>query len=184
MRAVLVAIIALFPLLGRPAVAEPIDWHALPLPGLDGGSLDAGDLAGRVILVVNTASKCGFTPQYEGLQALWNTYRGQGFVVLGVPSDDFGGQEYGDDDQIREFCEITYGIDFPMLARQAVTGPGAHPLFAWIGREAGVLGSPRWNFYKYLVGRDGRLVDWYSSATEPSSASLAAAIEGALAPAP
>lgn len=175
---IVVAIVALFVLLGRPVAAEPLDWHDLPLPGLDGGSLDPEAFAGHVVLVVNTASLCGFTPQYEGLQALWETYRDRGLVVLGVPSDDFGGQEFADDGQIRQFCEITYGIDFPMLARQTVTGADAHPLFAWIGREAG---SPRWNFHKYLVGRDGRLVSAYASATEPSSASLAEAIEGALA---
>lgn len=167
---------------GAASAAQPatIDWAGMPLPSLDGGSLDPALLEGHAVLVVNTASFCGFTPQYEGLQALWEHYRDQGLVVLGVPSDDFGGQEYQDDGEIKTFCTVTYGIDFPMLTRQQVTGANAHPLFAWLAEEAGAIGSPKWNFYKYLVGRDGRLIDWYSSATGPGSESLAAAIETAL----
>lgn len=166
------------------AETPPVDWQAMPLPSLDGGIIDPAMLEGRPVLVVNTASFCGFTPQYEGLQALWERYRDEGLVVLGVPSDDFGGQEYEDNGEIKSFCEVTYGIDFPMLTRQHVTGADAHPLFAWIGREAGTLGSPKWNFYKYLIGRDGRLIEWYSSATGPGSDSLAEAIEDAIAARP
>ena len=163
---------------------SPLVWRDMALPSLDGGTIDPALFEGHPVLVVNTASFCGFTPQYEGLQALWQHYREQGPVVLGVPSDDFGGQEYEDDGAIKSFCTVTYGIDFPMLARQEVTGANAHPLFAWIGRQAGPLGSPKWNFYKYLIGRDGRLVAWYSSATGPGSADLAAAIESAIAARP
>lgn len=170
--------------LSASAEATPLDWSALSLPSLDGGAIDPALLTGHPVLVVNTASFCGFTPQYEGLQALWERYRDDGLVVLGVPSDDFGGQEYEDNGEIREFCTLTYGIDFPMTTRQHVTGSQAHPLFAWIGEEAGVLGRPQWNFYKYLIGRDGRLVDWYSSATGPGAESLSEAIEGALAARP
>ena len=166
------------------AQTSALDWMAMPLPSLDGGTVDPATLQGHPVLVVKTASFCGFTPQYEGLQALWQRYRDQGFVVLGVPSDDFGGQEYADNSEIRSFCTLTYGIDFPMLTRQKVTGADAHPLFAWIGREAGMLGRPQWNFYKYLIGADGRLIAWYSSATGPASDSLAQAIEGALADRP
>ena len=181
----IVLMLSLSAFLAGPARAIGIDWWATPLPSLDGGTIDPDTLAGHVVLVVNTASMCGFTPQYVGLQELWQRYRGQGLVVLGVPSDDFGGQEYADDGEIEQFCSLTYGIDFPMLTRQAVKGHDAHPLFAWLAREAGMLGSPKWNFYKYLVGRDGRLVTWYSSATGPGSPALAKAIEGALeAPAP
>jgi len=183
-RDALVAMIAIASLFVRSADAAPLDWHALPLPSLDGGTIDPDTLAGKVVLVVNTASMCGFTPQYEGLQALWESHRDRGLVVLGVPSDDFGGQEYGDNGAIREFCELTYGIDFPMLTRQHVKGADAHPLFAWLSREAGMLGSPKWNFFKYVVGRDGRLVGWYSSATGPDSGSLAKAVEDALAAEP
>jgi len=183
-RAALVAMIAVASLFVRSAAAAPLDWHSLPLPSLDGGTIDPDTLDGRVVLVVNTASMCGFTPQYEGLQALWETYRDRGLVVLGVPSDDFGSQEYGDNAEIKQFCQITYGIDFPMLTRQHVKGADAHSLFAWLGREAGMLGSPKWNFYKYVIGRDGTLVGWYSSATGPGAESLAAAIDGALAAEP
>lgn len=163
------------------AQTPALDWTAMPLPSLDGGTIDPASLQGHPVLVVNTASLCGFTPQYEGLQALWERYRDQGLVVLGVPSDDFGGQEYADNDEIKSFCNLNYGIDFPMLTRQKVTGADVHPLFAWIGREAGALGRPQWNFYKYLIGADGRLVAWYSSATGPGSDGLVRAIEGALA---
>lgn len=171
---------------GTASAAQPsaLDWTGMPLPSLDGGSLDPKSLEGHAVLVVNTASLCGFTPQYEGLQSLWERYRDQGLVVLGVPSDDFGGQEYEGNDEIKSFCSVTYGIDFPMLTRQEVTGTNAHPLFAWLASEAGAIGSPKWNFYKYLIGRDGRLIDWYSSATGPGSESLAAAIETALAEKP
>jgi glutathione peroxidase len=172
------AVMMLSSLFSAAAQAPAINWQAMPLPSLDGGVIDPATLEGHAVLVVNTASFCGFTPQYEGLQALWERYRDEGLVVLGVPSDDFGGQEYESNGEIKTFCTVTFGIDFPMLTRQQVTGGHAHPLFAWIAREAGVMGSPKWNFYKYLIGPDGRLVEWYSSAE------LAAAIEDAIAAQP
>jgi glutathione peroxidase len=161
--------------------AGNLDWSALDLPRLDGEPFDPAELIGLPVLVVNTASLCGFTSQYEGLQTLWDTYRDQGLVVLGVPSDDFGGQEYGTDQEVKTFCEINYGIDFPMLERQEVKGPDAHPLFAWISEQAGPLGTPRWNFYKYLIAPDGSLVDWYASTTTPQSSAVIEAVESQLA---
>lgn len=165
---------------GAAADAPPLDWSKLPLPAIEGGALAPDALAGKVVLVVNTASFCGFTPQYEGLQALWERYRERGLVVLGVPSNDFGGQEPESEAKIKQFCEATFGIDFPMLAKQTVKGDAAHPFFRWAAEATGPAGLPRWNFYKYLVARDGRLLDWYASTTAPESEKLTKAVEAAL----
>jgi glutathione peroxidase len=134
--------------------------------------------AGRVVLVVNTASRCGYTRQYDGLERLFERYRARGFVVLGFPSNDFGGQEPGSNRQIAEFCENTFGVKFPMFAKSVVAGSAANPLFAGLARQSGV--APAWNFHKYLLSRDGRLVAQYPSSTEPDDRRLAAAIEGLL----
>ena len=166
------------------ALAEggtPVDWTKLPLPALEGGAIDPATLTGKVVLVVNTASFCGFTPQYEGLEAVWEKYRDQGLVVLGVPANDFGAQEPGTATDIKRFCETEFGIDFPMLAKQTVVGPGAHPFYLWAAKETGPQGVPKWNFHKLLVGRDGRLVGWYGSTVKPDGDTLRPAIEGALA---
>ncbi|MFZ5789929.1 MAG: glutathione peroxidase [Pseudomonadota bacterium] len=168
---------------GRAVAAEPepIDWSAVPLPAIAGGALPPDLLRGKVVLLVNTASYCGFTPQYQGLQALWKRYRDRGFVLLGVPANDFGAQEPGSDSEISQFCQVTYGIDFPMLAKQTVVGPDAHPLYRWAASQTGRRGLPKWNFHKILIGRDGRLAAWFSTMIDPASPKLAAAIEQALA---
>lgn len=137
------------------------------LTALDGAPLDLARFAGRPMLIVNTASKCGFTPHYAGLQKLWEEFGPAGLVVLGVPSNDFGAQEPGSAAEIADFCAKSYGITFPLAAKVAVTGRAAHPLFRWLAREAGIAGAPRWNFYKYLIGRDGRLSDWFFCFTPP-----------------
>lgn len=125
--------------------------------------------AGRVLLVVNTASFCGFTPQYKGLEALHNKYKDRGLVVLGFPSNDFS-QEKGSNQQIAEFCESTFGVKFPMFVKTTVTGAAAHPLYRQLAAQAGQ--APAWNFHKYLVGRDGKVVASYPSATSPDSPAL------------
>jgi glutathione peroxidase len=135
--------------------------------------------AGKVALVVNTASYCGYTIQYEGLEALYAKYREQGLVVLGFPSNDFGGQEPGGSKQIAEFCFNTYGVKFPMFAKSAVTGKDANPLHAQLASASGQ--APEWNFHKYLVGRDGNLVASFPSRVTPQDGKLVAAIEKALA---
>jgi glutathione peroxidase len=152
------------------------------LTSLTGEPYWLADLAGRPLLIVNTASKCGFTPQYAGLQALWTKWgkRPQGLVVIGVPSNDFGNQEPGDAEAIGDFCDRTYGVTFPMMEKAAVKGPDAHPLFKWLGEQGGFLAKPRWNFYKYLTGRDGKLATWFPSTTAPDSAKLIRAIEDQL----
>jgi glutathione peroxidase len=133
--------------------------------------------AGKVLLVVNTASFCGFTPQYKGLEAIYQRYKERGFVVLGFPSNDFGEQEPGDNEKIAEFCENTFNVKFPMFAKSVVKpeAAGANPLFVELARATD--SKPRWNFHKYLVGRDGRPVEAFGSMTTPDSASITHAIE-------
>lgn len=150
------------------------------LPALEGGTIDLGALRGKPVLIVNTASQCGFTPQFEGLQALWSFYRGSGLTVLGVPSNDFGNQEPGSSQQIATFCARNYSVTFPMATRSHVRGPETIPLFRWLGQEGGVLARPRWNFYKYLIGRDGTLANWFVSLTSPESRRMRLAIERAI----
>lgn len=136
--------------------------------------------SGKVLLVVNTASYCGFTPQYKGLEALQSKYKDRGLVVLGFPSGDFGGQEKVTNKEIAEFCANTYSVKFPMFAKSSVTGDTANPLFAELTKASGT--RPKWNFYKYLVARDGRVIDAYSSMTAPDDRDLVRDIEKALAP--
>ncbi|HSW15423.1 MAG TPA: glutathione peroxidase [Solimonas sp.] len=135
--------------------------------------------AGKVVLVVNTASQCGFTPQYEGLESLWKKYRERGLVVLGFPSDQFAGQELDSDAEIQKFCKLNYGVSFPMFSKSDVRGSDANPLFAALIEQTDK--SPLWNFYKYLIGRDGRPIEVYSSRVKPEDPKLARAIEAALA---
>lgn len=149
---------------------------------LDGRPQPLSQYAGKVLLVVNVASKCGFTPQYAGLEQLWRDYRDRGLVVLGFPCDQFGHQEPGDATEIRNFCSLTYEVDFPMFAKVEVNGAGAHPLWKWLKDEkGGLLGidAIKWNFTKFLVGRDGRVLRRYPPTEKPEA--LAADIEAALA---
>lgn len=152
---------------------------AFELPGLGGAPIRLADHVGRPMLIANTASLCGFTPQYAGLQALSERYAARGLLVLAVPSDDFGGQEPGDAGSIGATCR-RLGVTFPVAAKAAVSGPGAIPLFQWLGAQAGWRGRPRWNFYKYVIGRDGRLVRWFSSLTRPDSSRVRLTIERCL----
>src|SRR5210317_2155530 len=134
--------------------------------------------AGKVILVVNTASKCGNTPQYDGLEKLYEEYQDDGLVVLGFPSNDFFGQEPGTEEEIQEFCRLTYGIRFPMFEKVTVKEGEAHPFFAELASASGTY--PTWNFHKYLIGRDGRLIAEFSPRTQPYDDKLVASIRGAL----
>lgn len=148
---------------------------------LDGSDESLAAYAGQVALVVNTASNCGFTPQYEGLEELFQTYGEQGLVVLGFPCNQFGGQEPGAAEDIGAFCQKNYGVSFPMFDKIEVNGDGTHPVFAWLKKEkSGLLGGKiKWNFTKFLVGRDGTVVKRYGPTTKP--AAIAADIEKALA---
>ena len=139
---------------------------------LQGGTQSLADYDGKVLLIVNTASKCGFTPQYEGLEALFQRYGVRGLLILGFPCNQFGGQEPGDAPEIAEFCQTNYGVSFPMFARIDVNGDNAHPLFQHLKSSApGLLGSEaiKWNFTKFLVNRDGKVVERYAPATTPEA---------------
>ena len=147
----------------------------------DGTEVDLSTYAGQVALVVNTASQCGFTPQYQGLQELHELYADRGFTVLGFPCDQFGHQEPGDDAEIAGFCERNFGVTFPLFSKVEVNGADAHPLYRWLRAEKGGLlgGRVKWNFTKFLVGRDGRVLGRYSPTTKPEK--IAADVEKALA---
>jgi glutathione peroxidase len=158
-------------------MAGPDTVYDFTLETLQGKPLPLSQFRGKPIVIVNTASKCGFTPQYKGLEQVWKDNKDKGLVVIGVPSNDFGKQEPGSADEIQSFCEINYGVDFPIAAKVPVSGSSAHPLFKWMGDQGGFLARPRWNFYKYLIGRDGRLVTWFSSLTAPDSGKFKSAVE-------
>ena len=148
---------------------------------INGDALDLGDYLGKVVLIVNTASQCGLTPQYAGLQELYQTYADQGLLVLGFPCDQFGHQEPGTESEIAQFCEANYAVTFPMFAKIEVNGPGAHPLYQWLTTEQPGADGPdiEWNFAKFLIGRDGRLLTRFAPPQTP--AELVPEIERALA---
>ncbi len=162
--------------------ADLLDVNYRPLAGKQQVNL-LKRYQGQVLLVVNTASKCGYTPQYEGLEALQKQYASRGFAVLGFPSNDFKGQEPGDEKQIQDFCTLTYGVKFPMFEKVHVVGEQATPLYQRLTAATGV--APGWNFHKYLVGRDGKVIAQFASKVTPDDPQLTAAISKALAaPAP
>ncbi|MFJ3672182.1 glutathione peroxidase [Streptomyces sp. NPDC090106] len=157
---------------------------AVDIAALTGGSADLSQYAGQAVLVVNVASKCGLTPQYTGLEKLHAQYAQRGFTVLGVPCNQFLGQEPGSAEEIAEFCSATYGVSFPMTEKVEVNGEGRHPLYERLVPFAdaeGHTGDIRWNFEKFLIGRDGTVVARFSPQTEPEAAELVAAVEGQLA---
>lgn len=162
---------------GAPPARAAESAHDFAFIGIDGAPLPLSAFRGKALLIVNTASQCGFTPQYDSLQKLWADYRDRGLVVLGVPSNDFGGQEPGSEAQIKEFCAVNFAVDFPMTAKTAVRGEAAHPFYRWAASQVGVVGVPRWNFHKYLVGPDGHLADWFSTTTTPDAARLRESVE-------
>ena len=147
---------------------------------IDGGTLALAQWRGKPVLVVNTASECGYTPQYKDLETLWRRYRDRGFVLLGVPSNDFGGQEPGSEAEIKDFCERNYQIDFPLAAKEPVVGGNAHPFYRWIATELGEAGAPRWNFHKYLIGPDGAIAGAWPSRVRPTDPAITGEIEKAL----
>lgn len=157
-------------------------FHAFEAVSIGGETFRFADLRGKVVLVVNTASACGFTPQFAGLETLWDHYKDKGLVVVGFPSNEFGGQDPGSDAEIATFCKLNYGVSFPMMSKVMVNGAQAHPLWQWLTREApGMLGtiSVKWNFTKFLIGKDGQVIKRYAPNDKPET--LATAIEKALA---
>jgi len=145
---------------------------------LDGKPQDLSQYRGQVALVVNTASECGYTPQYDGLEKLYEARKGQGFVVLGFPSNDFGGQEPGTAEQIASFCDTRFHVKFPLFEKVKTKGPGQSPVFTWLAKDGG---EPKWTFHKYLIGRDGELIKAFPSKVAPDDRELTGAIDAALA---
>jgi glutathione peroxidase len=160
-----------------PVAAGSNSGFSFAFRSIEGDELPLAKFAGKPVLVVNTASECGYTPQYKDLVELWQKYRDKGLVVLGVPSNDFGGQEPGSEAQIKSFCEITYGVDFPMTEKQTVIGGEAHPFYKWIAAELGEGAAPRWNFYKYLIAPDGSLAGAWPSTVRPTAAAVTREID-------
>ncbi|WCT73542.1 glutathione peroxidase [Sphingomonas naphthae] len=150
------------------------------LVAIDGAPLPLKKFKGQVVLLVNTASFCGFTPQYEALQKIQTEYKPKGFTVLGVPSADFGGQEYAKNSEIAGFCKSKFGINFPLTEKSDVVGPQAIPIYKWAAAKMGADNTPKWNFHKYLIGKNGQIVAAFGSKATPDSPEVRAAIEGAL----
>ena len=178
----LFATLAAIALLAAPASAKgdaAMSFYNLTADMLDGTPKNLSDYKGKVLVVVNTASECGYTPQYAGLEELYKTYKDKGVVVLGFPSNDFGGQEPGTATEIKTFCETKYHVTFPMFAKVKTKGDGQSSVYKFL--VAG-HGEPKWNFHKYVVGRDGQVVASFASAVKPDSEELKTAIQGALKP--
>jgi glutathione peroxidase len=154
--------------------------HDFSFHGIDGQALPLSKYKGKAVLVVNVASQCGLTPQYSGLEALWETRRDDGLIVLGVPCNDFGSQEPGTENEIKTFCETRYSVDFPLTSKEHVVGSDAHPLYKWVTEELGEAATPKWNFHKYLFNKDGTIAGTFGSRTPPDDAALKEAIDAAL----
>lgn len=168
------AAIAYVSLMGGAVAAEGSAYE-YQFTSIDDAPLPLEQYRGKTVLLVNTASKCGFTPQYEGLQALWEEYRDQGLVVLGAPSNDFGEQEKGTEAEIKKFCEVNFNINFPLTSKIVTKGDDAHPFYQWARAEIG--SGPKWNFHKYLIDPEGKLVGSFPSIVKPMSNKLRKAVE-------
>jgi glutathione peroxidase len=165
--------------MGTPAVAG--NAHDFTFEKIDGGALPLAQFKGKAVLVVNTASFCGFTPQYEGLEHIYKEFKGKGLVVLGVPANNFGGQEPGSNKEIKEFCESKYDVDFPLAAKVSVRGDDAHPFYKWARDVLGPDKAPKWNFHKYLINAKGDLVASFATKVVPDSPEVKSAVIQAIA---
>jgi len=180
MRAIILLVAMTFFQILTAGAAESI--YDLPLKDIDGNSTSLKPYQGKVLLIVNVASKCGFTPQYAALEALYQKYKGQGLVVLGFPCNQFAGQEPGTDLEIKQFCTSKYDVTFPMFDKLEVNGANRHPLYVRLaGKDSPFPGDIGWNFTKFLIGRDGKILNRFASPVKPNSAELTHAIEAALA---
>ena len=147
---------------------------------LDGSELNLNEFKDKVIVVINVASQCGFTKQYDDMQKIWDKYQDKGVIMLGIPSNDFGKQEPGSNEEIKNFCEAKFGITFPMAEKVSVKGENAHPFYIWARENHGKSAIPKWNFHKIIIGKDGKVLDTFASMTNPSSKKFIKAIEKAL----
>ena len=162
------------------AAMSRITAYAFSFPALEKGDIRLADYAGQPLMIVNTASLCGFTPQYAGLQQLWTEFHDRGLTIIGVPSNDFGGQEPGGASDIAETAQHQYGVTFPITAKTVVKGPNAHPFYKWAA-DIRPKDVPRWNFHKYLIGRDGNIAEVFPESVEPTDTRVKTAIARALA---
>jgi glutathione peroxidase len=176
MKSIATLTLALLVSISSAAPGAPMSLYELTANRLDGKPEPLADYKGKVVLVVNTASECGYTPQYKGLEALYEEYKDKGVVVLGFPSNDFGGQEPGTATQIAQFCERKYAVKFPMFEKVKTSGAGKSPIYAFLTAKNG---EPKWNFHKYLVGKDGQVIAAFPSSVTPESAELRKAIDDA-----
>ena len=167
----------LFP--SNTADSYTLNAYDFSFKDIDGNDLKFKDYKGKVLLVVNVASKCGFTGQYEGLQSVWDKYKDKDFVLIGIPSNDFY-QEYKDEKDVKNFCELTFGVNFPMTSITAVSGSDAHPFYKWAKVTYGNKTIPKWNFHKLLINKEGKIVETYSSTTKPTSEKVITKIENLL----
>ena len=154
-------------------------FYDFEITSISGDNIKLSDYKNKVVLLVNTASQCGFTPQYAGLQKIYDRYKEDNFIVLGVPSNDFN-QELSKESDVKKFCEIRFGVNFPMTSIQKIRGEAAHPLYKWIAGNVSVIGQPRWNFHKFLIGKDGKIINWFSSMTSPTSEGFINQVEEAI----
>lgn len=178
----ILSVCVLWPFAGKgadEAVGSAYDFSFKTLIGEK--PMPLSDYKGKVLLVVNTASKCGFTPQYEGLEKLYQRFKDKGLVIIGVPSNDFGKQEPGTNEEIATFCQLNYGVTFPMTSKESVSGITTHPFYQWARRSLGFGTEPKWNFHKFLISRKGKAIDYFNSTTAPDAERVTKAIEAALA---
>jgi glutathione peroxidase len=167
--------------LAAAAIIAPASLFDFSVSTIDGDPKPLADYKGKVVIVVNTASKCGLTPQYEGLEALYKKHKDAGLVVLGFPANNFNGQEPGTNAEIKAFCTGTYDVSFPMFSKISVKGPDQHPLYRWLVRQVEPVADIEWNFAKFLVGKDGKVIQRFPSRTAPNSPEFTEAVSKALA---
>ncbi len=183
MRALTLALmsgIAFAPLASAAMAENGANAYQFTFVSIDGKPMPMAEFKGKTILVVNTASQCGFTPQYSALEAIYTKYKDKGLVVLGVPSNDFGSQEPGSDDEIKKFCEGNYDVDFPLTTKYDVKGTDAHPFYRWAAATGGDAAVPKWNFHKLLIDANGNLIAEFPSQVKPDSSDVTTAIENSL----
>ncbi len=166
--------------MAHAATDAPKTAYDFSFETIAGEPMPLADYKGKLLLIVNTASECGFTGQYAGLQKLYETYHDQGLVIIGVPSNDFGGQEPGSNGEIKKFCESKFRVTFPLAAKAVISGDDAHPFYKWARAQKGLVGAPKWNFHKYLVSTKGELIDYFNSTTSPDADNLQRAIKANL----
>ena len=166
----------MFSFFNKSVSASSGDAYNYKFDSIEGGQIELSDYKGKVIVIVNVASRCGYTPQYEDLQSLYNSYKDKNLVVIGVPTNNFR-QEPGSNDQIKDFCETNFGITFPMTKKINVIGANSHPFYKWAKDDFGISAIPKWNFHTIIIGRNGKLVDTFASFTKPTSKKIIKSIE-------